>query len=305
MKSKSGESIKDKLIQLSKKLGREPMSILRLYAQERFLFRISQSVYSNRFLLKGGLLLYSRYGFTTRPTVDIDMLYLGKEEKWPGIETIKQIAMMRCDDSIVFITAGMAISKKESDLKESPLRFVIPWQFAGIPASGTTILDIGTGDIVVPKPELISFPVLLTDTSVPVLQAYSIETTIAEKFEAMVSFGTINSRMKDFYDIYQILRRERIIGRVLKQAISQTFTARRTITSVSPAIFEDSFATDRDRVRMWREFFKKTDEDEPIDFQEVMNRINAFLSPVYKVLVNGEEFNKLWDCRLLAWLESE
>ena len=278
MKVNIGASVKARLTKLAHELGREPMSILRLYAQERFLYRVSISGFADRFMLKGGLLLYGRYGFSIRPTVDIDVLFSGDlDERGPDIDMIREIAKIVHPDGITFIADLIKPHGRESNRMGAPVRIDIPWRFVGLNASGSTILDVGVRDIVVPEPQMIDFPVLLEGFASPKIAAYSIETVISEKFDAMVSLGVMNSRMKDFYDIHQVLKRERIRGGTLQQAILTTFKARGTKFEPCPAVFENQFGLEKDRITRWEAFMESINDENGTSLEIVMGDIGKLI----------------------------
>ena len=113
----------------------------------------------------------------------------------------------------------------------------------------------------------------------PKIYGYSIESVLAEKFEAIVSLGYANSRFKDFYDIYVILQSEKIDDDLLQEAIIQTFQNRKT-TFDDIVIFEDSFATDAERVKRWNAFVKKKNARVQVTFDKVVEQIKAYFKPI-------------------------
>lgn len=139
-------------------------------------------------------------------------------------------------------------------------------------------IDIGFGDVIVPSKKEMSFPVLL-DMECPLIYGYSIESVLAEKFEAIVSLGYANSRFKDFYDIYVILQSEKIDVELLQEAIVQTFRNRRT-TFDDIVVFEDSFATEIERVKRWNAFVKKKNALVQVTFDKVVEQIKTYFKPI-------------------------
>ena len=132
--------------------------------------------------------------------------------------------------------------------------------------------------MIIPSKKEMSFPVLL-DMECPKIYGYSIESVLAEKFEAIVSLGYANSRFKDFYDIYVILQSEKIDAELLQEAIVQTFQNRKT-TFDDIVVFEDSFATDVERVKRWNAFVKKKNALVQVTFDKVVEQIKTYFKPI-------------------------
>ena len=155
-------------------------------------------------------------------------------------------------------------------------------------------LDIGFGDVIVPKPELIDYPTIL-DLPAPQLLGYSIESTIAEKFEAMVKLGVLNSRMKDFFDIWLLLRQFDFRGPRLAAAIAKTFSTRGTDIQPEPIALTNSLAEDATKTMQWRGFIRKNRlTNVPQNFGEVIKMIAAFLGPIAKSLSAKQPFKATW-----------
>jgi predicted nucleotidyltransferase component of viral defense system len=117
------------------------------------------------------------------------------------------------------------------------------------------------------------YPTFLPDAESPVVQAYSLETVIAEKFEAMIDLSVANSRMKDFYDVYQILTTQRVDRDILLQAIQGTFRNRETTYKEDHSLFTPEFATDANRITQWKAFLRKNKLDESLEFNAVVKTI--------------------------------
>ncbi len=155
-------------------------------------------------------------------------------------------------------------------------------------------LDIGFGDIIVPSPESMNYPTIL-DLPAPQLRGYSRESTIAEKFEAMVKLGILNSRMKDFFDIWLMSRQFDFDGTILAEAITKTFSTRGTKIPAEPLALTDAFAEDATKAAQWRGFLRKNRLSEaPKDLAEVIVSIGAFLKPISERLAAGHVFKSIW-----------
>ena len=146
-------------------------------------------------------------------------------------------------------------------------------------------IDIGFGDKVYPSPVLVKYPVIL-EMEQPEINAYSIYSAIAEKFEAMIQLSEANSRMKDFYDMYTMLSNNEIDKQELENAINLTFTTRKTTISEQHSLFNTEFYADKNRLIQWNAFKKKAKITDNIDFETVMKIIKSELEPIYKRINN-------------------
>jgi len=156
-------------------------------------------------------------------------------------------------------------------------------------------IDTGFGDAIVPSPELMDYPTIL-DFPVPRLRGYSRESTIAEKFEAMVRLGILNSRMKNFFDVWLLSRQFDFEGATLAEAIIKTFSTRGTDIQPEPIALKASFAEDTVKASQWRGFIRKNRlTDVPKDLKEVITSIAAYLGPITKSLAVGRIFKKTWN----------
>lgn len=150
-----------------------------------------------------------------------------------------------------------------------------------VPASLGTMkqlikIDIGFGDVVTPIPGIMTYPTLL-EMDAPEIKAYSVETIIAEKFEAMIDLAEANSRMKDFYDVYQLLSKKRFDPNTLQEAILQTFKRRNTKLQPDHPLFQPDFAEDPIRNELWQNFLRRAKLDESLTFSEVLQVIREVL----------------------------
>jgi hypothetical protein len=155
-------------------------------------------------------------------------------------------------------------------------------------------VDIGFGNVIVPGPNRITYPVLL-DFPPPVLKGYSMESTIAEKFQAMVKHGILNSRMKGFYDIWMLSRLFDFQGAILSRAVEKTFANRNMPLPVDPAVFDPSFVKDRDKNVQWQGFISKAKLiDAPGAFADVVAGVRIFLEPLAAALAGQRMFRSTW-----------
>ena len=251
------------------------------YFQERLIYRLSVSEFCDHFCLKGGALLYALAQEKSRPTLDIDLLGMKLN---PAQIHIKNIFTEICQnseeqDGVTFDIQSLSTSEITKDDKYSGVRIKVE-AFLGKMRHYLQI-DIGFGDIVIPKPILMVYPTLLPMNE-PRIWAYSIESVIAEKFEAMIDLAENNSRMKDFYDVCYLIQSDTFQKDILQEAIIQTFRRRQTGFKEQHPLFSESFATDSKRLLRWQAFLKKTKLDNSLDFQEVMGIIRKNLRPFYE-----------------------
>jgi hypothetical protein len=156
-------------------------------------------------------------------------------------------------------------------------------------------VDMGFGDIVTPAPMWVEYPTILDDQK-PRIKAYTIESAIAEKYHAMVDLNLLNSRMKDFFDIYYLSTELEFEGAKLQQAISQTFRRRKTKLPKSlPTAFTSSFYGDEVKQKQWQAFHKKINANNlPTDFESIVSRIKRLLWPVKKNIIKGDSLDMTW-----------
>ncbi|WP_096550371.1 nucleotidyl transferase AbiEii/AbiGii toxin family protein [Ureibacillus thermosphaericus] len=293
-------SVGERLKNIAKQSGKTFDLILLLYFQERLLYRLSISNYRDKFVLKGGLVLFSLTQFKSRPTKDID--FLAKQIS-NDIQYIKAAFESICtltaeEDGVEFDVKGITAERIKEGADYEGIRIKIPAALGKIKKQ--LQLDIGFGDVVIPKPQEMQYPTLL-NMKPPEIRVYSTYSVIAEKFEAMISLSVVNSRMKDFYDIFTLLSTENFDGRVLWEAIFETFQRRGTHLEKGHPVFSPSFAEDESRNKQWKAFLQRTGIKEDLQFPFVMEKIRDFLFPVYDSILNEDEFFKMWNCQILKW----
>ena len=294
----SADSVKNRLSNISKATGKTMQELLIMYCLERTLYRLSISNYSNKFVLKGGVLLYALFnGNYARTTADVDLL---AEKISNDVEEMyrifQDILSIKTNDPIIYDLKTLNVTtitehKKYHGLNVSVLAFLDRTQI-------NLSVDIGFGDVIYPNKVKMDYPVILNDDN-PIIYAYSIYSCIAEKFEAIVSLGYDNSRLKDFYDIYVIVSSFDLTGNELFNAIKETFGHRNTKFD-EIVIFENDFL-DEIRIKRWNSFIKKKKAMMDLSFENTINLINKLLIPIVNALTNDEEFNKYWDSSTLTW----
>jgi predicted nucleotidyltransferase component of viral defense system len=276
-----GKSIKTKLLNLMNSSGYKYMYLLARYFNERLLYRVSVSPYRENFLLKGGSLLYALNGLETRPTIDIDFMAHRISRDREHLENVfREIMSIEClEDGVTFDVDGLR-SEPITVEKEYPgTRFFVTAQMDTIvyPMS----MDIGFGDVVTPSPVSVDFPLLLQDVPSINIQAYSLETIVAEKFHAMVERDVNNSRMKDFFDCYQILTTKELDDEILFEAVKATFDNRELAYNANLQLFNNDFCTDEVRLKRWEVFLKKIQWKESLSLANVTTVITVRLKGLY------------------------
>lgn len=282
-----GRSIRERLLNLKNESKHEYMYLLQRYFNERLLYRVSVSQYSEHFLLKGGSLLYAHNGLDCRPTVDVDfMADRISRDRDEIVRVFKEILSIDCpEDGVEFDTSEMVPSPIAVDKKYPGTR--LPFKAKMDTIVKEMSIDIGFGDVVTPAPVELEYPVLLERIPEVRLMAYSLETVVAEKFHAMIDRDETNSRMKDFFDVYQIFRDEQVDEEILKDAIRNTFRNRMTGYSEGVHVFLPEFATDEIRLNRWKKFLKDIKYKEELPFAEVMQVVREHLQQYW----NEEFFN--------------
>jgi hypothetical protein len=286
-------SVRQRLLDKAKGTGRPFNEVLQYFAMERFLYRLSKSPYADSFVLKGALMLTVWEAPLTRSTLDIDLL--GRIDN--RIETLIRVTKEICrqevePDGVDFDIATIRAERIAEDADYEGIRV----RFRGSLGTARVVmqLDIGFGDEVIPSPESTNYPTLL-DLPAPHLRGYSRESTIAEKFEAMVKLGILNSRMKDFFDIWLMSRQFDFDGLILAKAILKTFSTRGTKIPAEPLALTDVFADDAAKGAQWRGFVRRNRLTEaPKDLAEVIVSVGAFLKPITERLAAGQAFKSIW-----------
>lgn len=278
-----GASIRARLQAIAKSENIAFQVLIYRYLHERFLYRLSQSEYKNNFFLKGGALLYAFENEMTRPTKDVD--FLGKDIN-NDLKDIKsafqKISTLTDDDAVWFDAATISAERIKEDAQYEGVRLFIEGGFDTI--KQRIQIDVGFGDIIIPDAQIIEYPLLLSVTNPVIIKAYSKESIIAEKFHAMVVLSYGNSRMKDFYDVYALLKANQFHNAVLTESIKATFEKRETSFNQLPSFFDEEFKVDAKLNTLWGQFLKKNKLLLNVEFQEVVRDILKELKPIWDTL---------------------
>ena len=279
-KKNYGKSVKTRLINLMNETGYKYMYLLARYFNERLLYRVSVSQYKDNFLLKGGSLLYAMDGLNARPTIDVDFMAekISRDREFLT-KVFQEILGIACDeDGVTFDTENITLEPITVEKKYPGTRFFFTAHMDSIVHKMS--VDIGFGDVVTPYPASIDFPLLLPNIPSVNLQAYSLETVVAEKFHTMLDRDEYNSRMKDFFDCYQLLTKRSLDDSMLYEAIKATFDNRELEYNPNLKLFTDEFVNDSNRQMQWKLFLRKIQWKEELSFNEVMQVITDRLKPM-------------------------
>lgn len=286
-------SVHQRLLNKARQTNRPFNELLQYFAMERFLYRLSRSVHANQFVLKGALMFIAWRVPVTRPTMDIDLLGITDNRVDAIVAVVKDICRQDVEpDGLVFDAAGVEGERIVEDADYAGVRA----RFRGTLSTARIAmqLDIGFGDVVVPESETVEYPTIL-DLPAPHLRGYSRESAVAEKFEAMVKLGVLNSRVKDFFDIWLLSRQFDFDGPTLAQAVSETFTTRGTTLPDEPVALTGDFGNDATRQAQWRAFVRKSRlQDISGRFAEIVEGVAVFLGPITRALAAGESFQGSW-----------
>ncbi len=295
----SPESVLARLKNESKKKEISLQQLLNLFCQEEFIRRLSNSRYKDNLILKGGFLLYTISEFTTRPTIDADYLLKNHSNEKGKIEKLV-LEIISLSSGNEFIDIQMRNLETISEFKEYP---GIRVNLIGIIGRTKTpfSIDFGIGDIVIPSPVERTLPALLSEFQKPRIFTYSLESTVAEKIDAIIFLMEATGRMKDFYDIYYIATSFDFEGRKLQEAIYETLTNR-------GRAYERNSVTDILRLtknieiqRRWNNFCNKI-LNYKLDFTIVVKVIIDFILPPYEFIIAEGELIKNWSCQTREYI---
>lgn len=286
-------SVHQRLLNKARELGRPFDELFQYFSMERFIYRLSKTPHAQKFVLKGALMFTAWNIQATRTTKDIDLLGKLENSVEAMISVMKDTCVQTVDpDGMNFDPDSVTCNPIIEDAIYEGIRVFVR---GNLGKSRVVLqLDVGFGDVVFPSELDVKYPTIL-DFPAPTLRGYSQESMIAEKFQAMIKLGELNSRMKDFYDIWLLSKQFDFNGHVLAQAITKTFKIRRTEIPVQPSVFKKSFSDDQTRETQWKAFLRKTvSASMPHPFYEVMTDIKSFLAPVSSAITGQKSFQKKW-----------
>lgn len=258
--------------------------VLIRYLHERLLYRLSVSRFNQRFFLKGGALMFAHERFAARPTVDID--FMGDRIS-NDMENIRRTFMEICaieypEDGVTFDTDKITVSEITLDREYQGVQLHVTAHLDTIVQNLS--MDIGFGDIIIPHPIELDYPALLDGMEDIPVMAYSLETVVAEKFQTMIARAVLNSRMKDFYDVYTILKHNTLDEANLQLAVAEVMKNRDTHYEENHPLFTEEFAMDASRNNQWAAFVRKNKIDDVPPFPEVLRYICDRMKPIWESL---------------------
>lgn len=287
-------SVHQRLLNRARSEGRPFDQLLHYFVLERFLYRLGQSPHAQRFVLKGALMFSAWRGPLARSTRDVDLLGRLDNAVDVVVQTVREICRTPVseEDGLRFDTEAITGEPIAQLAEHEGVRVHVPATLGT--ARIRFRVDVGFGDALVPGPLLVRLPTIL-DFPAPEVQGYSRESAIAEKFQAMVFLGEINSRMKDFFDVWLLATRFAFDGPLLARAVQETFRQRQTALQARPVAFSPAFAENRDKQTQWQAFVRRhPSDDQPPTLGEAAEMIAALLRPVALALVEGRAFDGAW-----------
>lgn len=285
-------SVRDRLLNKARAEKLDFNLLLTRYALERMLYRLSISKQRDQFLLKGALLFDLWFDVPHRPTHDADFLGFGSAEI-PHIEEIfRDICRIEAEDGIAFQPDTVKAAEIRKEANYAGVRVTLLGMLDS--ARCAVQIDIGFGDAVVPGPDEVHYPVILGEMPGPHLHVYPRYTVVAEKLEALTSLGMLNSRMKDYFDLWILAKHSDFDGQILSRAVAATFERRRTAVPTGvPIGLSDEFINDAQKGKQWQGFLRKNALD-PMSLATVVVDLRDFLMPVLAAIAAGGSHDYPW-----------
>lgn len=293
-----GASVIAKLKNKAKETGKSLQVHLQLFCQEEFLRKLSMSKYSDNFVLKGGMFIYTLTNFESRATIDIDFLMRQLPNNAEEIERIiTEILNINTGNDFIELSAkGFEPISPQRKYQGVSFQIIGKIKNTRTPFN----VDLGVGDIIVPESEKRVIPVQLDEFTKPEISTYSLESTIAEKFDAILQLLEMTSRMKDFYDIYYLSNMFDFDGRKLQEAIYETLQNRGTTYSEDSLDKIKAFANDSQMISKWK-LYLRTMKMPELEFNVVIQNICEFLYPVWNAVVKEIDFCGEWKISENNW----
>jgi len=290
-----GHSVRTRLLAIANERGVQLEYVLLRYAFERFLYRLGESAYANRFVLKGASAFAVWVGPFCRVTRDADLEAFGDVSAEALMAAFRDICAISCpEDGVEFDLSSLASSEIKKEDKYPGVRVTFLAYIGG--ARVNLQCDVGSGDSVYPNAELSEYPVLLNGM-VPQIRVYPRYTVVAEKFQVMVARGLLNSRLKDYYDLWLLTGRFDFDRVILRTAVERTFARRETVMpQLLPDALTAAFSQNLMKQSQWRAFLRKTGL-EFVELSVVVERLAEFLTPV----LNDDGSNAIWRQSSKRW----
>lgn len=266
------QSLKDKAKNCAKQNNLSVQQVLQNYMFERFLERLSKSQYSDKFIIKGGLLLSSIMGINVRTTMDIDADVTGMNfEKDEIAKMIKEIIQINIDDEVEITLDKVEDIREDNEYGGYKFKLIAKFNNLKIPFH----IDISTGEIITPRAIEYKYKMILEDEYINIW-TYNQETIVAEKLQTILARKIENSRMKDFYDIYYFVtfRWNEINEDILKKAVKATFSKRETLSDLEniEQIIK-TLSEDKNLKMLWKDYQDKFKYAKNVEYEETIKAI--------------------------------
>jgi predicted nucleotidyltransferase component of viral defense system len=295
-----GASVRARLMNIARKTKRDFDALLLQYFQERYLYRLSISPFRLVFVLKGALLFLVYEMPFLRPTKDVDFLVRSKSKDKSVLKAmIQDIARIEVEDGVTFFPESVSLERIMEDADYEGMRVKINGSLDR--AIKILQIDMAFGDVLVPGPVEMEFPLLLDDQPAPRLKVYSKESTIAEKFQSLVKLNILTSRMKDVYDILFLASHQAFDRDLLHKAIMKTFERRETPIEDRRSVFAKEFKFSKEKQTQWTAFLRRSHLESFKGFAEAIDRLELFLEPACSrtSLSSGEKL--AWHPKEWSW----
>lgn len=284
-------SVRQRLFNRAKERGEDVQLTLIRYANERLLYRLSRSEHRERFVLKGATLFSVWSGDWHRATRDIDLLGKGSLDEAALKKLIVAIVSVDCEDGLIFDAASIKVGPIREGQEYEGLRVTFNARIDSVRLKMQ--VDVGTGDAY--GSELVQLPSLLGMPEAQ-LPGYAKESVIAEKLEAMVRFGSLNSRMKDFYDVATLAEEFSFEGITLVSALRTTFARRKTQLPTKPLRhLLDHLREQPSKTTEWKGFMRKAGPKDDWTFEEVLEKVSRFMEEPLQLAQRETSFTKTWE----------
>jgi hypothetical protein len=285
-------SVRARLLNEAKASGDSYDQVLQYFAIERFLYRIAQTQWADRLIVKGAIMLRAWGTPLGRPTRDID--FLGNIDNSPEVveSAVREcLAVEYPDDGLVF---DQGIETDEINVMDRypGVRVVVRGNLDG--GAFKLQLDIGIDDAAAPDPEWVEYPTLL-DMEAPRVLAYQPVTALAEKFETIVNRGLTNSRLRDYYDLWLLPTLRSFEGPEVSAALWATFSHRGTTLPMGvPPGLSGAYFGDPANQAAWRAFLSNRRVEAPSDLEDVCEAIIVFVMPPVVAAAVASSFTSTW-----------
>lgn len=270
---------------------------LQLFFQEEFLRRLSHSKYRDKMVLKGGMFIYTLTDFDSRPTKDLDFMIRWMSNELENVQSVmEEICAVQTENEYIQLevigTEQITVDKIYPGVKTKLLGRI---KNVTVPFS----IDVGVDDVIVPDAVIRTITTRLEGFTAPEICTYSLESTIAEKLDAILQRMETTSRMKDYFDIYYLSSMFDFTGSILQEAVKRTTEHRLHELNKEAFVRISAFAANPFLSQQWRNYEPAIEAG--LEFGEALDRIHNFIEPVAFSIIDEEEFTLLWSCADRHW----